>query len=119
MGNDDIGASCMTVLDKRLLRLSRDRLCMLRNWLREHEPPVTPRAAVGILSDAIRIHQIMLGEGTDKDVEWLLNARWNKAPDGTFGPGHEAHDPEAIRAKWSDEPKKGPCPRCRRFMDVP
>ena len=79
-------------LERKLLALARDRLCTLMGWLRESEPPVTPAAAVSILSDAIRLHSLVLGEGTEADVAWLLDLRFDKAV---------RTDPETKREKWS------------------
>jgi hypothetical protein len=92
-----MSASNLTELDKSIVRMARDRLILLHGWLRESSPPVTPRFACDILVEAIRCQQILLGEGTKKDIDWLLDR------DGVEKPDHEA-----VRGAWLL------CPACQK-----
>jgi hypothetical protein len=98
-------ASKLTPLDQGLVRLARDRLCVLNGWLAEIDPPVSPRTAMSIIGESIRLHNILLGEGTAKDTEWLLYKRWEKGPEGA------RHDCETLREEWNvcQRCKKNPC----------
>jgi hypothetical protein len=92
-----MSASNLTELDKSIVRIARDRLVLLHGWLKESSPPVTPRLACDIVVEAIRCQQILLGEGTKKDIDWLLDR------DGVEKPDHAA-----VRGTWLL------CPACQK-----